>query len=369
MNIVMLANDTTFAYNLRREIIEELIKNGHSVTFVGEILGFEDEIKNIGARIINVTTSRRGTNVLQDICLFLRYYKIFSQIKPDLVLTNNIKPNSYGGLASRLLRIRFIPNITGLGTAVENPGKLQLLATYLYKLGTYGAICIFFQNQENINFFQQRNMISPRTRVCLLPGSGVNLKFHNAISYPDDKIVHFLYIARIMKEKGIDIYLSAAKAIHEKYPDTMFHVCGMCDDPNYIDILKQAEIENYVQYHGQQKNMEPFFAMASCIVHPSYYPEGMSNVLLEAAASARPIIATDRAGCRETVDDGVSGFVIPVKSTEALIASIDKFMHMSWKQRRDMGLAGRRKMEREFDRKLVVKAYMKQINSVEREIM
>ena len=136
----------------------------------------------------------------------------------------------------------------------------------------------------------------------------------------------------------------------------------MCDDDAYLEILKKAEADGEVIYHGEQKNMEPFFRTAHCVVHPSYYPEGMSNVLLEAAASARPVIATDRSGCRETVDDGISGFVIPIKDEKALIEALECFMGMTWEARRDMGLAGRKKVEREFDRKIVVKMVVDEVN-------
>ena len=166
------------------------------------------------------------------------------------------------------------------------------------------------------------------------------------------------------KEKGIDLYLAAAKAIKNKYKNAVFHICGYCDDERYTDILKQAEADGYIKYHGEQKDMIPFFEMANCLVHPSYYPEGMSNVLLEAAAHARPIIATDRSGCRETVDDGETGFVIPIKDEGALISAIDRFMQMSEAEKQAMGLAGRKKMEREFDRALVVKAYMDEIDKI-----
>ena len=144
----------------------------------------------------------------------------------------------------------------------------------------------------------------------------------------------------------------------------MFHICGYCDDKRYLDLLKETEIDGYISYHGEQKNMLPFFAMANCIVHPSYYPEGMSYVLLEAAAHCRPIITTNRPGCRETVDDGKTGFIIPTKNEDALVDAIEKFLEMSWQQQCDMGLAGRKKIEREFDRQIVVDAYMEEIERI-----
>lgn len=351
---MLMVNDTTYAYNLRKEVIERLVAEGYEVVVVCALRLLQDEMKALGCRIIGVETGRQGTNPVQDIKLFMQYVQILRRERPDVVLTYNIKPNVYGGMACRLLGIRYMPNITGLGTAVEIPGKLQRLTVQLYRWGVAGAECVFFQNSENEQFFRDRKMLDRKSRAVLLPGSGVNLKQHQAKPYLQGEVVHFLYIARVMKEKGIDLYLACAREIHSRYPNAMFHICGACDDEAYLEVLEGAEREGYIQYHGQQKDMVPFFETAHCIVHPSYYPEGMSNVLLEAAASARPIIATDRSGCRETVDDEKTGFIIPIKDEPALIAAVDRFMQMTWEQRRDMGLAGRRKMEKEFDRQIVV---------------
>lgn len=364
MRVVLVANDTTFIYNLRREILENLVENGCEVFIMCQVLQFRKELEAIGCGIIDIETTRQGKNPVKDVSLFRKYYRALKETCPDVVLTNNIKPNVYAGLACRMLGIKYIPNVTGLGTPVENPGPLQALTTRLYKMGVAGADCILFQNSENRKFFEDHHMMPKHARVRLLPGSGVDLIAHPAFPYPKTDNIHFQYTSRILKEKGIDLYLAAAKVIHEKYPNTVFHVCGGCDNAAYEAILKDAQAEGYVVYHGLQKNMTPFLKQASCIVHPSYYPEGMSNVLLEGAASARPIIATDRAGCRETVEDGVTGFLIPIKDEEALVQALERFLQMTPEQREMMGLAGRRKMERQFDRKLVVQACWEEITRI-----
>lgn len=349
------------AFNLRSAIIEKLISEDFEVVVVGQLLKHQDKLKAMGARLIGVETGRHGTNPFSDLQLMNTYKRILKTERPDVVLSYNIKPNVYGGMVCQQLKIPYLPNVTGLGTPVENPGPLQKLTTRLYKVGVAGANCIFFQNSENQAFFENHHMMPKRAKVRLLPGSGVDLDAHPAFEYPEGDTIHFQYTSRILKEKGIDLYLAAAKAIHEKYPSTVFHICGGCDDERYIQILKEAQAAGYIVYHGQQKDMTPFLKQAACIVHPSYYPEGMSNVLLEGAASARPIIATDRAGCRETVEEGVTGFLIPIKDEQALIEALEKFMQMTPQQRKAMGLAGRAKMEREFDRRLVVQAYWEEI--------
>ena len=362
MHVMMVVNNTTFTYNLRRELLERLVRDGHQVSVLCPVISFQKELEDIGVRLIDVKYNRRGTNPLADLKLFGTYFRYLRKERPDLILGNNIKPNAYAGLACRLLKIRRICNITGLGTALEQPGPLQKITGILYKLGTWNAECILFQNTENEAFFREHKMLSSKSRVVLLPGSGVNLQAHPAFPYPEEEETHFLFIARILKEKGIDQYLAAAREIRRRYPMTRFHICGLCDDAAYLEILKKAEADGTIIYHGEQKDMEPFFQMAHCVVHPSYYPEGMSNVLLEAAASARPVIATDRSGCRETVDDGTSGFVIPIQDEKALIDALERFMGMTWEARRDMGLAGRKKVEKEFDRNIVVNMVVDEVN-------
>lgn len=356
--IMILANDTTYAYNLRREIIQALLEKGNSVTLVGNLLLFQEELKQMGCKLVDLATKRQGTNPLDDLVLFWKYIRIIHKEKPDIVLSYNIKPNVYGGMACRMLKVKYFPNVTGLGTAVEYPGKMQALTTRLYKMGVAGADCVFFQNSENEAFFRDRNMLSKKSRAVLLPGSGVNLQTHSVLPYPNEDKVHFLFVARVMKEKGIDVFLETAKTLRAERQDVVFHVCGGCDDPEYIQILEQAQKDGVIEYHGQQKDMLPFWKQAACIVNPSYYPEGMSNVLLEAAACGRPIIVADRSGCRETVEHGKTGYLVPIQDTQAVIDAVRDFLALTWEQRRDMGLAGRAKMEKEFDRKIVVEKYL-----------
>lgn len=357
--VALLANDTTYTYNLRLALIKELIKQKYEVYIVAEILKFKDELESIGCHLINIDIGRHGTNPLSDFKLMKQYKKILKQIKPDFVLSYNIKPNVYGGMACKSIKTKFMPNITGLGTALEYPGIMQKITVLLNKIGLKKANTVFFQNSENMTFFKKHKILSKNTKMVLLPGSGVDLEKHKLMDYPNDKTINFLYIARIMKDKGIDIYLETAKEIKEKYTNTEFHICGYCDDEKYKEILKQYEKDKIIIYHGEQKDMIPFFEMAHCIVHPSYYPEGMSNVLLEAAAHGRPIICTDRSGCKETVNDNETGYIVPIKNTAEVIKCVEKIISLSNNKRAQMGLNGRKKIEKEFDRKIVVEKYMK----------
>lgn len=365
LKILMLTNDTTYTYNLRNELIERLAADGHEVVVASRPLLLQDELKALGCKLIDIETDRNGTNPFSDLYLLIKYRKILQKERPNIVLTYNIKPNVYGGMACRMAGVHYIPNITGLGTAVEYPGLLQKITTKLYKVGVAKADCIMFQNEENKQFFFDKKIIAKNTHTRVLPGSGVSLRMHKPLDYPKDGgITNFLFVARIMKEKGIDLYLSAAKRIYKNNKKVMFHICGYCDDEEYKAVLEAAEKEGYVKYHGEQKNMIPFFEMAHCIVHPSYYPEGMSNVLLEAAAHCRPIITTNRPGCRETVDDEKTGLIIPINDKDALENALLRFIDLPWKQKKSMGLKARKKIEAQFDRQFVVQAYLEEINSI-----
>ena len=183
------------------------------------------------------------------------------------------------------------------------------------------------------------------------------------IPYPHSKTIEFLFISRVIKEKGIDEYLEAAKVISEKYPDTIFHVIGPADE-NYIPILEESQRKGHIKYHGKLFDIKPLLQKSHCTVFPSYYAEGMANVLLESAASARPLITTDLPGCGETVEDGRTGFIVNPQDSIDLISKIEKFILLPFETKKDMGLKGRKKMEKEFDRKIITDAYIDEINLI-----
>ena len=218
--IAILANDTTYTYNLRKAIIERLIKDKYEVYIVAQVLKFEKELKELGCKVVDLNIGRHGKNPLSDIKLLKQYKKTLKEIKPDVVISYNIKPNVYGGMACRKLKIKYMTNITGLGTALEYPGVMQKLTIWLHKKGLKKASVVFFQNSENQKFFKSKHILSKNTKIVLLPGSGVDLNQHKLLEYPDSDIIKFLFIARVMKDKGIDIYLETAKKIKEKYTNT-----------------------------------------------------------------------------------------------------------------------------------------------------
>lgn len=356
--VLFLVNHDFTLYNFRLELVQRLLQDGHQVVISspnGEWIG---DLKRMGCEYHEIRISRHGMNPLQELVLIREYKKLLMQVQPDIVFSYTIKPNIYGAIACRSCGVPCVANITGLGTAVENAGLIQMITLLLYKYAFSRIDKVFFQNRENMQFFVQRKIAMGRHD--LLPGSGVNLSRFAFLEYPNTQRVEFAFISRIMKEKGIDQYLDAARHIREKYPNTVFHVCGFCEQA-YEEKLKELSDQGIIVYHGMLRDIRTVLKNIHCTIHPTYYPEGMSNVLLESCASGRPIITTDRAGCREIADDGVNGFICRQQDSLDLIEKIEKFMSLSREEREYMGHQAREKVEREFDRNIVVEKYMTEL--------
>lgn len=354
MRVLIVTNADIGLYKFRKELLEELVKNNEVYIALpkGE---FYDELVAIGCHYIVTELDRHGTNPIKELKVVALYKKIIIEVKPDIVFTYTIKPNIYAGMACASLNVPYVANVTGLGTAVENPGLLQFVTVNLYKYGLRKAQKVFFQNTENCDFLIGKGAV--KGSYDLLPGSGVNLNNYTVSEYPNGETVDFVFVSRIMKEKGIDQYLYAAKEIRKKHPETRFHICGFCEQ-EYEKKLKKLNDDGTIVYHGLVKDMVAIYRQMSCTIHPTYYPEGLSNVLLESAASGRPIITTNRSGCREVIDNGVNGYVVEEKNSHDLIEKIEMFLCKSVEERKQMGLAGRKKVENEFDRKIVIEKYL-----------
>ena len=356
--ILFLVNHDIVIYNFRLELVERLLADGHQVVISSPYGERIDDLKSLGCEYHEIEISRHGMNPIKELSLISAYKKLLKNVKPDIVFAYTIKPNIYGAIACKAYGIPCVANITGLGMAVENGGIVQKITVLLYKYAFTKIQKVFFQNTENMQFFIDHKIAIGKHD--LLPGSGVNLQRFVPLTYPSNEKIEFVFISRIMKEKGIDQYLDAAEYIKKKYPDTTFHICGFCEQA-YEEKLMDFSKREIVFYHGMVRDIKTVLKDAYCTVHPTYYPEGISNVLLESSACARPIITTNRSGCREVIEDGVNGFVVNQRDSRDLIAKIEKFLSLSWEEKKNMGLAGRKKVEREFDRQIVVNKYLEEI--------
>ncbi|WP_139892116.1 glycosyltransferase family 4 protein [Bacillus sp. D386] len=359
--VLILVNHDVVIYNFRRELVERLLLEGYEVYISSPYGERIDDLVQMGCKYIEASLERHGKNLFKEIKLVRYYLKVMKEVSPDIVLTYTIKPNIYGGIAASILKIPYIANITGLGTAVEKEGPMQKITVFLYRIAFGRISAVFFQNDENMQFFSKNEIANHRHR--LVPGSGVNLEHFSTLNYPSDEMIEFVFISRIMKEKGIEQYLEAAEYIRGKYPQTRFHICGFTEE-EYEEKLKDLEEKGIVKYHGMLRDVRQILNKTHCTIHPTYYPEGMSNVLLESSACGRPVITTNRSGCREIVDSGINGYIIEQQNSIDLINKIESFLKLDFEAKRNMGLAGRRKVENEFDRQIVIEAYINEIQKV-----
>lgn len=363
MRILVLANNINGLMSFRIEVMQAMVERGYEV-YVSAPWDkrYDEQVKELGLQIINTPVDRRGINPITDLVLINRYKRMIKMVSPDVVLSYTIKPNLYGGLACKWANIPQLVNITGLGTAVENPGMLQLFVIKLYKFCLKNVNVMFFQNKANMKFCRERGMISGRPE--LLPGSGVNLSYFTSTEMPKGDIVKFICIGRAMKQKGTGDYLDMAEVIKKEFPNTEFHVLGACNDGEYEERIRMMHDKGTIIYNGVTTDVRPYIQNVHCTIHASYYPEGMSNVLLESCASARAIITTARPGCGEIVEDRVNGFITRPHDVEDLCRQVRKFLNLSPEEREAMGRAARKKVESEFDRQIVVNKYMKEIEQL-----
>ena len=365
MRILVLANNLLGLYSFRKEVMKAFVDRGDEVYISAPMDDKAPDVEKLGCKIIATEFNRQGTNPVADMRLMWRYRKMIKQIKPDVVLTYTIKPNLYGGMACALTGVPQIANGKGLGAAVEYPGLMQKLTIFLYKIGMRRTRLTFFQNTDNMQFCQEHGMV--KGAVQLIPGSGVNLQYHAKMPYPaETEPVRFLFMGRIRREKGIDEFLATAENIRKKYDNVEFHIVGGCEG-DYEERLHDMHEHGIIIYHGRQSDVRPYFAMAACTLHPSFYPEGMSNVLLESCSTGRPIMTTNRAGCREIIEDGRNGFLVKQQDADDLTAKVEKFIALPYAERKAMGYAAREKVEREFDRQIVIDAYLNAVSEIEKQ--
>ncbi len=368
--IALVTNNDDDVYCFRKEIIDSLIKNGYSVLIscpYGEKLKLIDDIEYI---YDDPVIDRRGTSVTADAKLFFHYMSVLKKYRPDVVLTYTVKPNVYCGIASHFLKIPVISNVTGFGSVLQKSGMIRKFIMTLFKISFRRSECVMFQNSTNMRLAEESGMV--KGGRLLIPGSGVNTDRFPFIKYPDGgdginggKVV-FNYIGRILKEKGVDVYIEAAKRIKKKYPNTEFNMLGFIEptEIHYEKELKELEKDGIIRYFGSQKDVRPFIALSHATIHPSMYGEGMSNVLLESASSGRPVITTDNPGCRETFIDSETGLLFKCGDADSLCNIIERFLSMPNEARAEMGARGREYIKSNFSRDIVADAYLKKIGEI-----
>ena len=325
--ILILANLDVGLYKFRKALIKKLIDQGNEVYISLPKGMLVQNLKEMGCHFIETPVDRRGINPATDLKLMMRYFNILGKIKPDLVITYTIKPNIYGGIAARFKRIPYAVNITGLGTAFQNENMIKKLVVFLYKLSCKKAKTIFFENEGNKQVFIENNIIK-ESRTCTLPGAGIDLDEYKMTPYPEEsRNIRFLFIGRVMKEKGVEELFKVAKNIKKIYPEVSFDIVGPMED-DYKERI-QSLVRNGIH-------------------------EGMANTLLECGAMGRPLITSRIHGCMEAVRDGENGYLVDVKDVKGLEEKMMEFIELSYEEKKQMGEKSREVIEERFDKEKVV---------------
>lgn len=372
--IAIVTNNDDDIYCFRKELVEAFLGTGYGILIScpdGPKFELMKDLKFIHDKY---EIDRRGTNVISDFKLLIHYYYLFKQYKPTVILTYTAKPNVYATIAASILKIPTINNVTGFGSILNEKSLKRKLIMSLFRFAYRRSRCIMFQNSTNMQLAKKMGMV--RKKSILIPGSGVALNRFPLQAYPeggdglDGPPVVFNYIGRILKDKGINDYIEVACRIKRSFPNCEFNIIGFIEptEKNYYEpLLNELEQDGIIIYRGSQKDVRPFIARSHATIHPSTYGEGMSNVLLESAASGRVLITTDNPGCKETVIDGESGYIYPGGDVDKLEETIINFLKQPNEIRKNMGLKGRKHIEQNFSRTKVVDAYLNEVKNFDND--
>jgi glycosyltransferase involved in cell wall biosynthesis len=360
--VAISANSGWNILNFRRPIIAALQEAGWTVAVLAPADDAEDAIRALGAQLVPLRIDSSGTSILQDAHLLMAYRKALKAIRPVAFLGFTVKPNIYGSLAAVGLGIRVINNISGLGTAFLRGGPLGWLVRRLYRLALRKSARVFFQNPDDLKLFVDGGLVH-ENQAELIPGSGIDLRHFR----PRARIIdsggrfQFLFVGRLLRDKGLVEYAEAARLLKARWPQVKFAILGFAGSDNRSAVpiaeVKRWEAEGAIDYLGETEDVRPSIAEADCVVLPSYR-EGLPRTLLEASAMARPMVATDVPGCREIVRDGDTGFLCAARSAESLADAMESMLRLSPNERAAMGVRARRTVELQFDQERVAAAYL-----------
>ena len=370
--VMIVLNTAWNLVNFRAGLIRALVAAGYEVVAVAPDDEYAPRLKDFGCRFIPLPMDNKGTHPGRDLLLFFRFLNLLRRERPDVFLGYTVKPNVYGSLAAHALGIPVVNNIAGLGAVFIRDNWLTRLVRQLYKTALSRSRHVFFQNEEDMQLFVERGLVSP-DKVSRLPGSGIDLNiFCYATMQPfDHRPFRFLLVARLLWDKGVGEYVEAARMVRRKYPAAKFQLLGFLDvkNPTAVSNTQMDDWveEGVVEYLGVADDVKPYLVAADCVVLPSYR-EGVPRSLLEAAAIGRPIVTTDAVGCRDAVDDGVNGLLCRVGDADDLADKLIRMIEMHPDERALKGRAGRLKMEHEFDEKIVVNRYLDVIGAVAHKV-
>lgn len=351
--------------------MKSFITQGHKVYAIAPWDEYSDKLIAKGVIFVPLKMNPYSTSVFQNIKLTASIFRIYTKYRFGYIFHYTIKLNIFGALVANFLRIPNISVVTGLGRTFEFSQMIQPLINRLYRHANKHVAFVWFLNESDKARFISEGLVSEQ-KAKLLPSEGVNTqRFRGApLTLKTKRITRFLFAGRLLKNKGLLEYVSAAKILHNKHQGLKFEIAGFINPQNensiQLEEITAWQKEGYINYLGSREDIRPFINQADCLVHPTFYNEGISRILLEAASMSRPIITTDRPGCREVVRDDFNGYLVYDHSIEELVEKIEKFLDLEPDERRLMGLRGRKHIKKHFDEEYVIKAYKKVIHQ-ERE--
>lgn len=366
MRVAIVLNTSWNVYNFRMGLIKALQENDHEVLVVAPEDDYTQKIKDAGCEFYPVRMDSRGANPVKDCALLFELRGIYKRIKPDMILHYTIKPNIYGTIAASTLKIPVINNVCGLGTVFLQKGIVSTIALLMYKIAFRFPKKVFFQNHHDYDLFQKEKLV--RKEISdILPGSGIDLEHFPPSEFKRNKKFTFLLISRLIYDKGVIEYIDAVKKLRSDGVDARFQVLG-AKDPEHRRGIKTEIIDewignNIIEYLGTTDDVRSFIYDADCIVLPSYR-EGTPRTLLEAASSAKPIVATNVPGCNNVVVDNYNGFLCELKNVSDLAQKMRSMMSLDDNQIRAFGKNGREKVEKEFSEKIVISRYITSITEL-----
>lgn len=365
--VLVAVNTAWNLVNFRAGLICALIDAGYEVVVAAPLDDYASRSAELGCRFIPLPMDNKGTHPGRDLLLLWQFYSLLRRERPDVYLGFTVKPNVYGSFAAHALGISVINNVAGLGAVFAKGGWLNTLVRGFYRIALSRSFKVFFQNEADRQIFVSGGLVAERV-TDRLPGSGVDLKKFSPLPLPRKSKVRFLLFARMLWDKGIGEYVEASRKINKTFPDTEFCLLGFLnvENPTAISHIQMNKwvSEGSVSYLGVSDDVREQLATADCVVLPSYYREGTPRCLLEASAMGKPIITTNSVGCRDVVDDGVNGFLCNPRDSVDLSEKMLQIIRLSPADRDKMGSAGRKKMEREFDEKIVIERYIDAIDSI-----
>lgn len=370
LRIGIVANTAFNIYNFRLGLIKALQQEGHHVVAIAPADSYVELLKENNIEFIEVKNlARKGTNPFHDFKLMNEFRQLYKRQQLDVVLQYTIKPNIYGTLAARLCRIKTICTVTGLGYTFLNNSIASKVAHRLYRLAFSFADQVLFQNTDDAQVFLQNKLVG-KDKTMIVPGSGIDTeKFHPDFCAPKqaDGIIRFLMIARLLRDKGVYEYAEAARQISTTRKNVEFHLLGDIDNDN-PSAIRQEELDRWIKdgiivYHGYAKDTRPYICNSDCVVLPSYR-EGMPRVILEGLAMGKPCITTDAPGCKDSVEDGISGFLCQTADAESLKECMQAFLLLDQEHLRSICINARKRAENIFSGNAVYLTYIKLISKL-----